>query len=115
MRAESLVKLIHDILADAKGQGIRVLDVGKITDITDYMVIVEGTSNRHILSMADKVVERMRQRGYRPLGIEGQDVGDWVLVDFGDVVVHIMRPQTRKFYNLEKLWGGYERTDALKM
>ncbi|MFQ6021636.1 MAG: ribosome silencing factor [Acidiferrobacterales bacterium] len=115
MRSQSLLKLVRDILADVKGQDLRVLDVRKITDITDYMVIVNGTSGRHVLSMADKLIEKMREHRRRPMGIEGEDIGDWVLVDFGDVVIHIMRPQTRGFYNLEKLWGGHEQSNALKM
>ncbi len=65
--------------------------------------------------MTDKVIEGMRERGQRPLGVEGQDLGEWVLVDFGDVIVHLMRPQTRAFYNLEKLWGDGNASDgALK-
>lgn len=105
---KSLLHTIQDILADAKGLDIRVLDVRQLTDITDYMIIVNGTSTRHVLSMADKLVEGMREHGIRRLGVEGADLGEWVLVDFGDVVVHLMRPQTRQFYNLEKLWGGAE-------
>jgi ribosome-associated protein len=103
-----LLRTIQDILADAKGLDVRVLDVRQLTDITDYMIIVNGTSTRHVLSVADKLIEGMRQHGVRSLGVEGADIGEWVLVDFGDVVVHVMRPQTRQFYNLEKLWGGAE-------
>ena len=115
MRAELLLHAIQDILADAKGQEVRVLDVRQITDITDYMIIVNGTSTRHVLAMTDKVVEVMRERGQRPLGVEGQDLGEWVLADFGDVIVHLMRPRTRAFYNLEKLWGDARVSDgALK-
>ncbi len=115
MRAESLLHAIQDILVDAKGKDIRILDVRQITDITDYMIIVNGTSTRHVSSMADKVIDGMRERGQRPLGVEGQDLGDWVLLDFGDVIVHLMRPQTRAFYNLEKLWGDGKASDgALK-
>jgi ribosome-associated protein len=105
---KSLLRTIQDILVDAKGLDIRVLDVRQLTDITDYMIIVNGTSTRHVQSVADKLVEGMRARGIRSLGVEGADIGEWVLVDFGDVVVHVMRPQTRQFYNLEKLWGGAE-------
>ncbi|MDX1488783.1 MAG: ribosome silencing factor [Acidiferrobacterales bacterium] len=115
MPAELLLHAIQDILADAKGREVRILDVRQITDITDYMIIVNGTSTRHVSAMTDKVIEGMRERGQRPLGVEGQDLGEWVLVDFGDVIVHLMRPQTRAFYNLEKLWGNGNATDgALK-
>ena len=112
MTASTIEQLICDTLIDAKGQDIRVLDVRKVTDFTDFMVIVSGTSNRHVVSMAEKVREKLRDFGRKALGTEGEKPGDWVLVDFGDVVVHIMRPQTRDFYNLEKLWSDGERADA---
>jgi ribosome-associated protein len=105
MQAQEMQELIYNTLLDAKGQEIRVLDVRKITDFTDYMIIVSGTSNRHVVSMGDRILDRLRAAGQRPVGVEGQDTGDWVLIDFGDVVVHVMRPQTRDFYNLEKLWS----------
>ena len=112
MTAGTIEQLICDTLIDAKGQDIRVLDVRKVTDFTDFMVIVSGTSNRHVVSMAEKVREKLRDFGRKALGTEGEKPGDWVLVDFGDVVVHIMRPQTRDFYNLEKLWSDGERADV---
>ncbi len=112
MTASTIEQLICDTLIDAKGQDIRVLDVRKVTDFTDFMVIVSGTSNRHVVSMAEKVREKLHDFGRKALGIEGEKPGDWVLVDFGDVVVHIMRPQTRDFYNLEKLWSDGERADV---
>lgn len=96
---------IHDVLEDAKTSNIAVLDVRKISDFTDYMVIATGTSNRHVQSTAEKIVDALRERGIRPVGVEGKQIGDWVLIDFGDVVVHVMREQTRDFYNLEKLWS----------
>jgi ribosome-associated protein len=105
MQAKKMQELIQRALADAKGQDIRVLDVRKIAGFTDYMVIASGTSNRHVVTLAEKVVDKLRGRGLRPIGVEGKEFGDWVLIDFGDVVTHVMRPQTRDFYNLEKLWG----------
>ncbi|MCR4332654.1 MAG: ribosome silencing factor [Sulfuricaulis sp.] len=104
-KAKKTQQWIQNALEDAKTQNIAVLDVRKISDFTDYMVIATGTSNRHVQSSADKVVETLRGHGVRRVGIEGQQLGDWVLIDFGDVVVHIMREQTRDFYNLEKLWS----------
>jgi ribosome-associated protein len=92
-------------LDDGKGQEIRALDVRGVTDITDFMVVVTGTSDRHVRSLADRVTDAMRERGYRALGTEGEETGDWILVDFGDVIVHVMLPETREFYDLEKLWN----------
>lgn len=105
MQSDKLQQLIQAALVGGKGQDIRVLDVRRLTDFTDYMIIATGTSNRHVVSLADKVQEQLREHGLRPAGHEGEDVGDWVLLDYVDAVVHIMRPQVRDFYNLEKLWG----------
>lgn len=107
--APSAGKKIFDAVAaalvDAKALDIVTLDVRKLTDIADCMMIASGTSSRHVSSVADKVVDKLRGLGRKPIGIEGKDSGEWVLIDFGDVVVHVMRPQTRDFYNLEKLWA----------
>ena len=104
MHATEMQKVIYDTLKDAKGQDIRVLHVEKITDFTDYMIIATGTSNRHVVSMGDRVVDRMRELGRRTLGTEGQETGDWVLIDTGAIIVHIFRPEVREFYQLEKMW-----------
>ena len=106
-------------LAEVKAQDISVLDVRKLTDVADFLVIASGTSSRHVAGMADRVVEELRKLGRRPIGVEGKDLGEWVLIDYGDVVAHIMRPQTRDFYNLEKLWsqdivGRGESDDSLE-
>jgi len=111
-KAKKTQQWIQNALEDAKTQNIAVLDVRKISDFTDYMVIATGTSNRHVQSSADKVAETLRGHGVRRVGIEGQQLGDWVLIDFGDVVVHIMREQTRDFYNLEKLWSDAKRIEV---
>jgi len=113
-KAKKTQQWIQNALEDAKTQNIAVLDVRKISDFTDYMVIATGTSNRHVQSSADKVVETLRGHGVQRVGIEGQQLGDWVLIDFGDVVVHIMREQTRDFYNLEKLWSDAKRVEPGK-
>lgn len=112
MRAPQLRKLILDALDDAKARDPVVLDVRKIAVFTDYMIIVTGTSNRHVMAVADNVTRRLREHGRRPAGVEGMEGGDWVLIDFGDVVVHVMRAQTRDFYNLEKLWSEAKRLKA---
>lgn len=109
MRTPQLRKLILEALDDAKARDIVMLDVRKIAIFTDYMIIVTGTSNRHVVAVADNVITNLRGHGRRPSGVEGMEGGDWVLVDFGDVVVHIMRAQTRDFYNLEKLWSEAKR------
>ncbi len=105
MPKKKLYSLIVDALDDAKAKDIVVLDVRKVSDFTDYMVIASGTSSRHVQSTADRVIEKLRSRGHRTSGVEGMDLGEWVLIDFGEAVVHVMRPQTRDFYNIEKLWS----------
>jgi ribosome-associated protein len=109
MRVSQLRRLILDALDDAKARDIAVLDVRKVATFTDYMIIVTGTSNRHVVAAADIVIEHLRDHSRRPTGVEGMESGDWVLIDFGDVVVHVMRAQTRDFYGLEKLWGDGKR------
>lgn len=103
---------IQHALEDAKARDIAVLDVRQISDFTDYMVIATGTSNRHVQSTADKVVDALREHGVRPVGIEGARIGDWVLLDFGDVVAHVMREEIRDFYNLEKLWSDAKQVET---
>ncbi len=104
MNLEQLIDLVVDALEDVKAVDIRVVDVRGKTAITDIMVIASGTSDRHVKALADNVVIKAKEGGVAPLGVEGQDSRDWVLVDLNDVVVHVMLPQVRDFYNLEKLW-----------
>lgn len=91
-------------LEDAKAVDVKVLDVRQLTDITDYMIVSTGNSDRHVKSQTNRVLEHMHQAGCAHLGIEGEQSKDWVLVDFVDIVVHIMRETTRKRYDLEGLW-----------
>jgi len=104
METKNLIDLVVGALEDLKGQDIEVLDVSDMTTITDAMVIVSGTSNRHVRSLADHVVMQAKDDGQQPLGVEGEQQGDWILVDLNDVLVHVMLPKTRDFYSLEKLW-----------
>ncbi|MDD5035422.1 MAG: ribosome silencing factor [Methylococcaceae bacterium] len=113
MQSNELLTLVLAALDDGKGNDIRVIDVRGKTSITDYMIIASGTSERHVVSLADRVVERAKQECIVPLGVEGQNTGEWVLVDLGDAIIHVMKPQTREFYQLEKLWqGDYQSTAA---
>jgi ribosome-associated protein len=104
MEAETLKNLVVEALEDLKAVNTVTLDVAAMTDVTDFLVIASGTSNRHVKSLADNVCLEAKKQGMRPLGVEGEDAGEWVLVDFGDVVVHVMLPATRDFYDLERLW-----------
>lgn len=103
--ADDLLKLVLSMLDDGKAVDVKVLDVRKKTGITDYMVVAGGTSDRHVRSLADRITEKVKEHGILPIGTEGKDAAEWVLVDLGDVIVHAMKPDTRALYQLEKLWG----------
>ncbi len=105
MQSEQTRDIIVSVLEDMKGIDIRALDVRELTSITDYMVIGGGSSDRHVKAIARALLDRLRERKVRPLGVEGLDTGSWVLLDFGDVVAHVMHPEARAFYDLEGLWG----------
>jgi ribosome-associated protein len=102
----SLAQVVLDALADMKAMDVKAMDVRGITDITDTMVVASGTSDRHVKSIADRVLQRCKEAGYRPYGMEGERDGEWVLLDLQDVVLHVMLPRVREFYALEKLWEG---------
>ncbi|MFA5982987.1 MAG: ribosome silencing factor [Methylococcaceae bacterium] len=105
MQPEELLKLVQTELDERKGQFVTTLDVRGKTSITDYMVIATGTSDRHLRSLCEHVGEKAKENGVKPLGMEGELGSDWVLLDLGDVIVHVMTAQTREFYQLEKLWS----------
>jgi len=110
MNTEELTTLVVDALEDLKAVNLHVIDVRDKTSITDVMVIATGTSNRHVKSLADNVVLKAKKAGQQPLGEEGLDAGEWALIDLGDVVVHVMQPEVRDFYQLEKLWAADEQS-----
>jgi ribosome-associated protein len=101
----SLTDDVVKALDDLKGIDIKVIDVTAMTDVTDHMIVVSGTSSRHVKSLANNVVDEMLKLGIKPHGVEGMDQADWVLVDLVDVVVHVMQSQARQFYEIERLWS----------
>lgn len=103
-RIRPLLQVVEGALDEMKAVNVRVLDVHKLTDIADTMIIASGNSDRHVRSIADRIIEHAKKGGFRPMGIEGERDGEWVLVDLQDVIVHIMLPRVREFYRLESLW-----------
>ena len=112
MNSEQLTDLVVEALDDVKAQDIVRLDVRDMTTVTDYMVVASGTSNRHVKALIDKVAEKAKEAGHRPIGVEGEEGGEWILLDLQDTLVHVMLPKVREFYNLEKLWSISPAGDA---
>lgn len=104
MKPEDVKDQVVDALENIKGQDIKVIDIADISDFADYMVVASGTSDTHVKALAREASDTLRKQGVKPLNEDGADVGEWVLVDFGDVVLHVMRPEVREYYDLEKLW-----------
>lgn len=101
----SLLDLILSALDDLKANNVVTLDVRAVTSLADTMIIASGTSSRHVKALADNVLEKVKENGFRPLGVEGERDAEWILVDLGSVIVHVMQPATRAFYDLERLWA----------
>ena len=99
-------RVVVDALEDVKGRDIQVFDTARMPSMFERVVIASGDSNRQVKALADNVQEKVRENGARVYGVEGERAGEWVLVDLGDIVVHIMHPTVREFYNLEEVWGG---------
>jgi len=97
--------LAAQVLDDNKALDIQILDVRKLTSVTDFMIIATGRSSRHVKALADHVAVAVRTAGHDLLGIEGESAAEWILIDLGDAIVHVMQAQTRAFYQLEKLWA----------
>ena len=108
---KSLGEIVAGALDDLKAVDVHVLDVRHLTTVTDTMVVASGRSDRHVRAIAGAVVEQCKKAGFRPLGVEGERSGEWVLVDLADLVVHVMLPRVREFYNLEKLWDMPARAE----
>lgn len=105
MNSEQLSDFVVTALEDVKGQNIVKLDVRKMTAVTDFMIVASGTSSRHVQALVEEVSQLAKDAGHRPIGVEGEEGGEWILLDLSDVLVHVMQPKVRQFYNLEKLWS----------
>ncbi|MYL24231.1 ribosome silencing factor [Vreelandella massiliensis] len=112
MHIDTLKKLAIDALEELKARDITQLDVAKLTDVTDLMIIASGTSTRHVSALAQNLVEKAKAEGMQPRGVEGGSNADWVLVDLGDIIVHIMLPEARALYDLERLWADLPADSA---
>lgn len=112
MSTPAVCELVLAVLDDLKAQSMTRLDVRHLTSMTDEMVIATGRSDRHVRAIAQALLERCKADGCEPIGVEGLESGEWVLVDLGDVIAHIMLPTAREFYSLEKLWGIAPRRDG---
>ena len=112
---QTLLRIVNAALDDMKAVNVKVMDVRHLTDITDIVVIASGNSDRHVKSIADRVVQFAKQTDFRPMGVEGAREGEWVLVDLTDVVVHVMLPRVREFYGLENLWEDATPADSTKL
>lgn len=106
MNASALEKIVVAALEDIKGKDIEVINTAKLTPLFERIVIACGESNRQTRSLARHVQDKVREAGFEVISTEGEDSGEWVLVDLGEVVVHVMQPAIRSYYNLEELWGG---------
>ena len=112
MNSEQLSDLVVEALEDVKAKDIVKLDVRDMTTVTDYMVVASGTSTRHVQALVENVIEKAAEAGHKPIGVEGEGGGEWVLLDLQDTLVHVMLPKVREFYNLEKLWSMPATSDA---
>ena len=108
MTLDEMKQAVVDALEDIKAVDIKVLDVSELTSLASYMIIASGSSNRQTRALADNVQKQLKEKGAVIQGIEGEKEGEWVLVDLGDIIVHIMQPSARDYYNLEQLWGAAE-------
>ncbi len=105
MNTEQLIIIVEQALEEKKAKDIKILDIRHISTITDFMIVASGNTDRQVTALAQHVIQQAKIHGHQPLGEEGSQVGEWVLVDLGDIIVHVMQPRIRDFYQLEKLWN----------
>jgi len=105
MAIKKLLDVVLTSLDNGKATDVDIFDVKKITSVSDYILIASGNSRRQVNALADKLIQNVKENKFETLGVEGKAEGEWVLVDLGDIIVHIMHPRSREYYQLEKLWG----------
>ena len=110
----NIVKIVHKVLSDNKANDITKINLEKKSSIADFMIICSGTSNRHVISLSNYLVEALKKENLNTLNIEGIKNGDWVLVDAGDIIIHLFRNEVREYYGLEKMWAGEEINSYIK-
>jgi ribosome-associated protein len=111
--SEALLGHVTAWLDDAKAENVVVIDIRGKSSIGDYMVVASGRSDRHVGAIADQIHQKLKDAGFGRTRVEGQPQCDWVLVDIGDIIVHVFRPEVREFYNLEKMWAGERPSDQV--
>lgn len=112
-QGKDMIRIIYDALADKKGEDIKVIDISEISVIADYFVIVNGNSDSQIQALVENVEEKMHQAGYSMKQREGSRGGSWVLLDYGDVIVHVFDRESRSFYHLEHIWNDGKNVDLI--
>ena len=110
----NIAKIIHKVLSDNKAKDITKINLEKKSSIADFMIICSGTSNRHVISLSNYLVEALKKENLNTLNVEGIRNGDWVLVDAGDIIIHLFRSEVREYYGLEKMWAGEEINSYIK-
>jgi ribosome-associated protein len=111
--SEALLAHVLAWLDEAKAEKVVTIDINKISSIGDYMVIASGRSDRHVGAVAEQIQRRLKEEGFGKARLEGQVHCDWVIIDIGDIIVHVFRPEVREFYNLEKMWSGERPSDTV--
>ena len=111
---DDIEKIIHKVLSDNKAKDIIKIDLEKKSSIADFMIICSGTSNRHVISLSNYLVEALKKENLNTLNVEGIRSGDWVLVDAGDIIIHLFKNEVREYYGLEKMWAGEEINSYIK-